>query len=687
MTFFLTVLISIITLFVPGFFFFRILSSNYALNAVLAPVFSFVCYLAIPIVFDLCSMGTSWLAIFSLSAGIGLAFFALGVMLQRKKQILPPLDNSVIREKHDWPILLLYVVVSTAFMTLVFVRGFGDLDSFNQQFDNYTHLNLVRSYLESNQFSKMNALYTDYSSPYYTSTPTSYPPMWHIVCALIASGSGSSPALASNAFNLVICSFLFPSGVFLFLKSTMRDKGAVTAGALVATAFTAFPSGFIDWGPLSPNLLSLSLVPLLASLFAMVLRDRTPLASKISVAPLIVCLLGIMALTQPNAVFCAGIVIVALIIGKIVNANIFNDDGNAKRTIKKAALIALVVTLSVFAWILFLMAPFMQGVLEVEWAVFSTYSEALADWATFGMTERIAPQPLMGIIVLIGLAAALRSKSTSWIPLPFIVTSLLYLIAMPSEGFLRHALAGFWYTDPYRVAALVAISAIPLAALGLYSIYSVLAKLMSKLAKRQHAVAKKVIASVASIILLLAVYFPIYIPTYANPDTGFGSLVLDIRKQSSLVYTAEERAFVQIAQEYIDDDKLILNDPFDGSGYAYASDGMKVAIPFYLQYDPKESESPTALTREHLDDYTTREDVRKVLIDTNAGYLLLLDAPQADSDQSREWNKSETQDLSNMPSDQTMRGWEGLYGIDGSTPGFELLLSEGDMRLYRLTEL
>ena len=29
--------------------------------------------------------------------------------------------------------------------------------------------------------------------------------------------------------------------------------------------------------------------------------------------------------------------------------------------------------------------------------------------------------------------------------------------------------------------------------------------------------------------------------------------------------------------------------------------------------------------------------------------------------------------------------WQGILSIDADTPGFELVLSEGDMRLYRIT--
>ena len=56
----------------------------------------------------------------------------------------------------------------------------------------------------------------------------------------------------------------------------------------------------------------------------------------------------------------------------------------------------------------------------------------------------------------------------------------------------------------------------------------------------------------------------------------------------------------------------------------------------------------------------------------NAKYVILLDDKSSDN-----------------PTLETLRykeeKWAGIESIDESTPGFKLLLSEGDMRLYEIT--
>ena len=68
---------------------------------------------------------------------------------------------------------------------------------------------------------------------------------------------------------------------------------------------------------------------------------------------------------------------------------------------------------------------------------------------------------------------------------------------------------------------------------------------------------------------------------------------------------------------------------------------------------------------------TTNDEVRQTLEDLDAHYVMLLDDPSSDN-----------------PTKTSLRyeedSWKGIETITENTPGFKLILSEGDMRLYEI---
>lgn len=683
-----TYIITVATLYLPGFLFFRILGSSLLQRLVLAPIFSLCGYLSVPIALLALGVAASGWVIFLVVLSLGVVAFAASFFLQKGSKLPSTLDALFPSFKRcDWLVIGAYVAVSSLFMLLLFAQGFSDASQFNQQFDNYTHLRLVQSYVDAGQFSALRPLSSSYTTPYFGSAPVSYPAMWHVLCAIIASEAHTAAPVAANVLNYVICSIVFPTGIFLFLKLVAKRGKTVIAGSVVATAFTAFPAGFVDWGPLSPNLLAFALVPSLVSLWIAASAPKRQASTRATAIVLFCCLFAVLALAHPNAVFFAGIIIVPFICHRISSAEVFPNHGKPFRVMLKAALIAVLLGAFAAVWMLLCSAPFMQGVMAGEWEAFSTRKEALIDLLTFGMTERVAAQPIMGFIVGVGLIRACLDKKTAWLILPFLFTCFLYLGGVPSSGTTRHILIGFWYTDPYRIAAMVSITAIPLAALGLSAFYELADWTLKKIRLRCASAASNVFAVALSLLFMAICYYPLYLPDHDDPNSAFGSLVNDIRKQSALYYTPEEQSFVEKATQIIDPEKIVLNDPYDGSGYLYGADGVKVAIPTYLEYQGDDTDGIAALTRRGLSSYASNDEILKTLREANVGYLLLLDVPQEGSDLSREWNASDPQGFDDMLSSKTIKGWEGYYNINDTTPGFELVLSEGDMRLYKLTDV
>ena len=122
----------------------------------------------------------------------------------------------------------------------------------------------------------------------------------------------------------------------------------------------------------------------------------------------------------------------------------------------------------------------------------------------------------------------------------------------------------------------------------------------------------------------------------------------------------------------VEDGAIVLNEPNDGSAFAYGIDGLEVYYRITDGYDEEEETERSATIREGLYRISEDEAVQEAVSSINARYLLQLD--QAD------WEK-ESKYLFSYYTDV----WEGIDLIDDSTPGFEVVLSSGDMRLYRIT--
>ena len=75
----------------------------------------------------------------------------------------------------------------------------------------------------------------------------------------------------------------------------------------------------------------------------------------------------------------------------------------------------------------------------------------------------------------------------------------------------------------------------------------------------------------------------------------------------------------------------------------------------------------------HLCDIAKNEDVRKAVDDIGARYVIQLDCREPD------WNY-----MMWLYGDGEL--WRGIDGVNEETPGFELLLSRDDMRLFQIVE-
>ena len=111
------------------------------------------------------------------------------------------------------------------------------------------------------------------------------------------------------------------------------------------------------------------------------------------------------------------------------------------------------------------------------------------------------------------------------------------------------------------------------------------------------------------------------------------------------------------------------NIPYDGSLWAYATNNVHVIWRYPTGYDG--SEKPTsAILRKRLNYIASDEEVRNTAKELDVHYVLQLENPVS----------------SGVIGDNYKMGtFRGVSEITDDTPGFEVVLSEGNMRLYKIT--
>lgn len=694
-TFFIAVALAGVFLYAPGFFFLRVFRVRGGVALCCAPVLTVTLYAAITALLPYFGIAASWATVF-LPCAL-LAVLADAVMRTRSAAGavrcfgIANFGRSFRRVvDEEWFVIALYVIVGLAVVGVVFVKNLDGPDSFLQAWDNSHHLSSIRAFVESGNYSMFAT--TSYATPLdrsFTPWPGEaafYPSAWHCLGALVVSATGASAALAANAVNALVVALVLPlSSALLMERLFPGQRGIVRCGAFVSLAFATFPWGFLTFGPLYPNLLSYVLLPLAAVSFMSIFDEGLSARERSARAALLVVSIAALACAQPNAVFSAGVFLAPFCVAVAAKAS--RMLAFAKRRPRRAAWacgIAAAAAIALVWWALF-HAPFLQDVIWFDWPAKEEPEQAFANIALLSFSYAPA-QLLLSAFVLCGLICALADSRFRWFACSFLLAVFICYIDLAYDGPIKHLLAGFWYTDQLRTGSMAALFAMPLAALGLRHSIRFAAGLLNRFVASSGGRATPYVASTALLALVCAaLYYPSYdMPGHHHVETGFGAIRDRIEDQNSVVkmnyLDAAEKEFVKQAAAIVPADQPIINSPDDGSIFLYGYEGMRTYYRYLTGYSPESGESrESALIRSELYRIAEDEAVRNAVRSIGAEYVLVLDQGKDEdlgSDQERRRFV--------LKDDIDNELWSGIRAIDDATPGFETVLSEGDMRLYRI---
>ncbi|TPW70690.1 DUF6541 family protein [Schumannella sp. 10F1B-5-1] len=514
--------------------------------------------------------------------------------------------------------------------------AFGAPDNISQTFDNVYHLNAVEWILQ-----------TGIASPFQQLIPGFYPDAWHALTATVASLSGSDVPTAVNAVALVIAAIVWPLSNMVLVRALTSSVWGVLFAAVASAGLAAFPLALLDFGVLYPNALSLSLVP---AVFALAIRaaglSRDQSLERASAWWIFLVALPGLALAHPSAVMA--LIAMSTAPGLTWFARVIRSQRRSGvSSFRRVA--TVIVWAGVLAGAAVLLIKARPTYEQAFWGPIMSVPQALWEGVTNSAMSKPVPFAVT-IAMLLGVMAAFALRRGRWLVVSWGVMVTLWVVcASLPRGSLRYWLTGTWYSDNQRLAALLPLVAVPLAAWGASWLVGVVATRV----RMTHSI-RRLIPVAGLLILVVASQAtpPLQVATASAQSTYRLS-------SASVLVSSDERELLERLDKTVPKGDVIVGSPWTGAALSFAIGGRSALIPHIYWGWTKDDE--TILLR--LDEADTDPSVCRALSRTKTRWVL-------------DFGKKEVHgDRHDYP------GLDDLSRSDVVT----LADSVGDARLYRIT--
>lgn len=565
----------------------------------------------------------------------------------------PLLNGASLRSRvRSLGLITLGSFVIAAILTARLVREvLGRPDALSQSFDNILHQNAVRWILETGNASSLDLL-TMTSRP---GDPTFYPAAWHDIVSLVLATTGSTDIpVATNALAIAVASLVWTGGAVLLIRAALPSslvRYGLPVGAVLAASFPTFPLLFLKFGVLYPNLLGLALLPAMLVLalrfVGLAPRERLPLP-----AVVVLGLIGAVAVSfsHPNSSMSFIVLVIPVAVAGGVRALLRTREPRIGGRLRHGvALLLLAAAALVVASILW---PVIRPPVEaLGWPPIMSTSEAFGQALLLNPIEGWPRWPL-GLLLVIGIVRCVRTVDLGPVLAWGVVVFLWLAIASWPEGEARSALVGVWYNDPYRIAAVLTLPSLPLAAVGAAHLVDLVARRLPRTSSRWKG---PVLGTLATAVLATV--------TQASPwmHQAVGAAADMYRftdREGRGLLTADERDLLEEIPALVPEDAVIVTDAWNGSSLAYAYTGRRTTTLHTLEYHSPD----VVMLNDHLDEAAEDPAVCEAVDRLHARYVLDFGPQQ-------------------------INGFEnprGGFDHLADAPSFTLIASEGTARLYRI---
>ncbi|MBM3714737.1 MAG: hypothetical protein FJW64_03210 [Actinobacteria bacterium] len=440
------------------------------------------------------------------------------------------------------------LAVSALAIGVQLVVAFGRPDAISQTLDNIVHLNAIKLATDTADASAVQIGATS-DIPF-------YPNGWHSIVALVQLLTGAPIPVAVTAGNIVIGAVVWPFSAAALAWAVFRRPLAVVFAALLATGFGAFPLLLLDFGVLYPNFAGYALIgAALAAVWPLVQasgwRER--------VRPFLLLLLisvGV-GISHPNAllgVFALAVPAVVLLLVPFTRT---------ERTRGRFLALAVVTLgLLVIGYAVWTVARTNYDM--SRWGPWQTASQAVGEALT--LAPRQFPMTIV-LALLLAVGAVVIARRPARLPAagPFLAALVLFVLCSGAvvANPIREFLANPWYNDPYRLAALLPVAAIPLVTLGALAVSD---GLRAGLGRLPGASAWAPVAAVA-VVTALAASVAVGQNVRATIVQTQGQYAL---RADANVLSEDELDVLTRLDETTPPDAVIVGSPLTGASLAYA---------------------------------------------------------------------------------------------------------------------
>lgn len=439
---------------------------------------------------------------------------------------------------------------------LAVVRGIGRPDVFPQTFDAVFHLSAAWQALHTRDASSLTM--GTVAAP--GSSSAFYPSAWHGLVALVAEVSGAPVVVSVSAVSVAVAAVVWPLGCVLLARQVAGGRpGVLFAAGVLSAAFGASPYLLLSYGTLWPNSLANALLPAVLACAARVLvpRDRADRVEGFDSARAVVvgaAALPGLALAHPNAVLSGLVYATVMALVTLARWGVAAGAVSRTRGMAVGGAVALIVTeLWLVAW-----SPVFAVTRRTGWPARQSLAQAVGEWVSAAPMRTPVPW-LAAALVLVGCAVAWRRPALRWLVLAHAAAGSAFVLVAGSDGPVARALSGPWYDDPFRFAALLGVTAVPLSALGLEAVATAGVRLVrSRLPGVAPLRPLAVTCGLAAVVATLT----------GGMYAGGNSHVVATWYRGQALAGPAERAMLERLPELVPRGELVAGNPWNGSSFA-----------------------------------------------------------------------------------------------------------------------
>ncbi|MBT1003034.1 hypothetical protein KIH31_10480 [Paenarthrobacter sp. DKR-5] len=456
-----------------------------------------------------------------------------------------------------------------------FIKIFGPPDNISQTFDNVFHLNAVRFILDTGRGSSLTLGALDPQS----SAVSIYPGAWHDLVALVIEASGASIPVGVNVTNIVIAALVWPlSALFLVSRLTGARPAAMVVTGVLASGFASFPYLMVNFGVLYPNLLAIAILPAAIALVLDLLGlSLLPSGGRLKTIASLLLLLAGLALAHPSmpmAVFALSIApLLAWLVLRLVAAK--RSKARAWQYIwPPAAVVAYFLVLQQL-WIR--VRPSDNASF---WPPTRTIPMALGEAVFSAPVGRPMPW-VIAILTVAGVVVLLARRRALWLVGSFIISCGLYVVVSSfNKDEVRSFITGVWYNDSFRLAAMLPVIALPLAAVGAVWVIDRLRIWMVSVAVRtgRFPLLRPGWPAAATAALALGLLAVGVQGDAVNQEQDAAQDKYGYTSDAPLL-TSEEHDLIGRLDREVPADALIVGDPYTGASLSYALADRQALMP------------------------------------------------------------------------------------------------------------